>query len=39
MVGAKIGATALGFYFLAFRLPELVVLGMFQVANEVLFPF
>jgi PST family polysaccharide transporter len=39
VVGAKIGATALGFYFLAFRLPELVVLGMFQVANEVLFPF
>ena len=39
VVGGKIGATALGFYFLAFRLPELVVLGMFQVANEVLFPF
>jgi lipopolysaccharide exporter len=39
VVGAKIGAAALGFYFLAFRLPELVVLGMFQVANEVLFPF
>ena len=39
VIGAKIGATALGFYFLAFRLPELVVLGMFQVANEVLFPF
>jgi lipopolysaccharide exporter len=39
VVGGKLGATALGFYFLAFRLPELVVLGMFQAANEVLFPF
>ncbi|MGH8976810.1 MAG: oligosaccharide flippase family protein [Acidimicrobiia bacterium] len=39
VVGGKLGAAALGFYFLAFRLPELVVLGMFQVANEVLFPF
>lgn len=39
VVGAKLGATALGFYFLAFRLPELLVLGMFQLGNEVLFPF
>lgn len=39
VVGAKLGAVALGFYYLAFRLPELVILSGFQVANEVLFPF
>ena len=39
MVGAKLGAVALGFYYLAFRLPELVILTGFRVANEVLFPF
>ena len=39
IVGAKLGTTALGFYYLAFRLPELAVLGVMQVANEVLFPF
>jgi lipopolysaccharide exporter len=39
VVGAKLGAVALGIYYLAFRLPELVILSGFQVANEVLFPF
>ena len=39
IVGAKLGAVALGIYYLAFRLPELVILSGFQVANDVLFPF
>jgi O-antigen/teichoic acid export membrane protein len=39
VVGAQLGAAALGVYYLAFRLPELVILSGFQVANEVLFPF
>lgn len=39
VVGAQLGATALGVYYLAFRLPELVIVAGFQVANDVLFPF
>jgi PST family polysaccharide transporter len=39
VVGAKLGSTALGFYYLAFRLPELIVLSVFQIGNDVLFPF
>jgi PST family polysaccharide transporter len=39
VVGARLGAVALGVYYLAFRLPELVILSGFQVANDVLFPF
>ena len=39
VVGAKLGAAALGVYYLAFRLPELVIVAGFQVANDVLFPF
>lgn len=39
IIGAQLGAAALGLYYLAFRLPELVILSGFQVANEVLFPF
>src|SRR5215216_2347794 len=39
IVGAKLGAVALGIYYLAFRLPVLVILSGFQVANDVLFPF
>lgn len=39
VVGGKLGATALGVYYLAFRLPELVILSAFQIANDVLFPF
>jgi lipopolysaccharide exporter len=38
VVGAKLGAAALGVYYLAFRLPELVIVSAFQVANDVLFP-
>jgi lipopolysaccharide exporter len=39
IVGGKLGATALGLYYLAFRLPELVILTGFRVAGDVLFPF
>ena len=39
VVSAWLGAVSLGFYYLAFRLPELVVLSVFQIANDVLFPF
>lgn len=39
VVSGSLGATALGSYYLAFRLPELVVLSVFQMANDVLFPF
>jgi O-antigen/teichoic acid export membrane protein len=39
VVSARLGAAALGVYYLAFRLPELVVLSVFQIANDVLFPF
>jgi PST family polysaccharide transporter len=38
-VSARLGTAALGFYYLAFRLPELIVLSVFQIANDVLFPF
>ena len=37
--GGKLGAAALGVYYLAFRLPELVILTGFRVAGDVLFPF
>lgn len=39
VVGAKLGTVALGFYYLAFRLPELVIMSAFRIGNEVLFPF
>jgi lipopolysaccharide exporter len=39
IVGARLGVDALGFYFLAFRLPELVILSLFEVSYRVLFPF
>jgi lipopolysaccharide exporter len=39
IVGLKLGADELGYYVLAFRLPELAVLGAFEVAWGVLFPF
>jgi PST family polysaccharide transporter len=38
-VGAQLGATALGLYFIAFRLPELLILPGFRMAQRVLFPF
>ena len=39
VVGDKLGAASLGVYYLAFRLPELVIVAGFNVANDVLFPF
>ncbi len=39
VIGGKLGAAALGVYYLAFRLPELVILTGFRLAGDVLFPF
>jgi PST family polysaccharide transporter len=39
IIGATLGSTALGFYYIAFRLPELVIMSGFRVAQQVLFPF
>jgi PST family polysaccharide transporter len=38
-VGAQLGSAALGLYFIAFRLPELLILTGFRMAQRVLFPF
>lgn len=38
MVGKVLGATALGLYTLAFRMPELLVVNMFVVIASVAFP-
>ncbi len=38
VVGKVLGATALGIYTLAYRLPELLLLGVVSVANRVVFP-
>jgi PST family polysaccharide transporter len=38
LVGRVLGTTALGFYTLAFRLPELLVINLAIVAGTVLFP-
>jgi lipopolysaccharide exporter len=38
-VGIRLGAEDLGYYVLAFRLPELAVLAVFEAAWGVLFPF
>jgi PST family polysaccharide transporter len=38
IVGARLGETALGLYYLAFRLPELAVGSVSQVSWNVLFP-
>lgn len=37
-IGRVLGAAALGFYTIAFRLPELVVVNLAIVAGDVLFP-
>lgn len=37
-VGRVLGASALGFYSIAFRLPELIVLNLASIAGDVLFP-
>jgi lipopolysaccharide exporter len=39
IIGAKLGATALGLYYLAFRLPDLIVVALLATAWDVLFPF
>jgi len=39
IVGTRLGLTELGFYVLAFRLPELAVLAIFEAVWNVLFPF
>jgi lipopolysaccharide exporter len=39
IVGARLGTEQLGYYTLAFRLPELAVLALFEVAWGVLFPY
>ncbi|HEX8121464.1 MAG TPA: lipopolysaccharide biosynthesis protein [Solirubrobacteraceae bacterium] len=38
MVGKVLGATALGLYVLGFRLPELLIINVSNVAADVLFP-
>lgn len=38
IVGGVLGATALGFYTLAFRLPELVIINVFFVIASVAYP-
>jgi PST family polysaccharide transporter len=37
-IGRILGATALGLYFIGFRMPELVILNLANVAGDVLFP-
>ena len=39
IIGVTLGATALGFYYLAFRLPELLILGPFESLWQVLFSY
>jgi PST family polysaccharide transporter len=39
IIGVRLGDAALGFYLLAFRIPELVIASGFRVANTVFFPF
>ena len=39
IIGVSLGATALGYYYLAFRLPELLILGPFESAWQVLFSY
>ena len=38
IVGAELGAEALGFYTMAFRLPELLIINVFFVVSSVTFP-
>ncbi|HEX8082720.1 MAG TPA: lipopolysaccharide biosynthesis protein [Solirubrobacteraceae bacterium] len=38
VVGRVLGTTALGLYVLGFRLPELLIINMSNVAGDVLFP-
>lgn len=38
IVGRVLGATALGFYSIGYRLPELLIINLSNVAGQVLFP-
>lgn len=38
IIGRRMDADELGFYFMAYRIPELVVIGVCIVAGQVLFP-
>ncbi len=38
IVGKRLGAEALGFYTLAFRIPEIVIINVFYVLSAVAFP-
>jgi PST family polysaccharide transporter len=38
IVGRMLGATALGYYTLAFRIPELIIINVFYVISGVAFP-
>jgi lipopolysaccharide exporter len=38
VVSRALGVTALGFYLVAFRLPEMVIVSAFQVLSQVAFP-
>jgi PST family polysaccharide transporter len=38
IIGAVMGAQALGYYTLAFRLPEMVIISVFFVLSSVMFP-
>ena len=39
IVGARLGAEQLGFYTLAFRIPEIAILEIFIVLQGILFPY
>jgi O-antigen/teichoic acid export membrane protein len=39
IVGSVLGLTALGFYVIAFRIPELIIYGLMATAHEVFFPY
>jgi O-antigen/teichoic acid export membrane protein len=39
IIGISLGGAALGYYYLAFRLPELLILGPFESAWQVLFSY
>ncbi|MCW2739636.1 MAG: Polysaccharide transporter, family [Blastococcus sp.] len=38
VVSHALGAAALGFYLVAFRVPEMVIVSVFQVLSQVVFP-
>jgi O-antigen/teichoic acid export membrane protein len=39
IVGARLGAEQLGYYSLAFRIPEIAILEIFQILQAILFPY